>query len=84
MIGYGDFSAVTWPAQNAVVLMAIVGYLYGLVFLARVVNDFQRTVPKDLSDARPPPALEKRRCRPKARPLGLVKRRRRRPSTAPR
>lgn len=62
--------------------MAIVDYLYGLAFIARVVNDFLRTVPKGLSDAGTPPALEKRRCRPKARPLGLVKRRRRRPSTA--
>lgn len=46
-IGYGDISAVTWPAQNAAILMAIVGYLYGLVFIARVVNDFRMTVPKD-------------------------------------
>lgn len=38
---------MTWPAQNAAILMAIVGYLYGLVFIARVVNDFRVTVPKD-------------------------------------
>lgn len=38
-IGYGDIAPVTWPARNATILMAILGYTYSLVFIARVVND---------------------------------------------
>ena len=38
-IGYGDIAPVTWPARNATILMAILGYTYSLVFIARIVND---------------------------------------------
>lgn len=40
-IGYGDVVAVTWPARNTMILMAMTGYLYSLVFIARMVSNYQ-------------------------------------------
>lgn len=39
-VGYGDIVAVSWPARNATILVVLVGYIYSLVFIARVVSDF--------------------------------------------
>ncbi|WP_442899324.1 ion channel [Escherichia sp. MOD1-EC6163] len=39
-VGYGDIVAASWTARNATILVALVGYIYSLVFIARVVSDF--------------------------------------------
>ena len=45
-IGYGDVVAVSWPARNAMILMALTGYLYSLIFIARMVSNYQNTAKK--------------------------------------
>ncbi|MCW6652107.1 potassium channel family protein, partial [Yersinia ruckeri] len=39
-VGYGDIVAVSWPARNATILIVLIGYIYSLVFIARIVSDF--------------------------------------------
>ncbi|MFO6427896.1 ion channel [Escherichia coli] len=38
-VGYGDIVAVSWPAVNAT-LVILTGYIYSLVFIARIVSGF--------------------------------------------
>lgn len=45
-IGYGDIAPVTLPARNATILMAVLGYTYSLVFIARIVSDLRRNTKK--------------------------------------
>ena len=37
-VGYGDIVAVSWPARNATILVILTGYIYSLVFIARIVS----------------------------------------------
>lgn len=39
-VGYGDIVAVSWPARNATILVILTGYIYSLVFIARIVSGF--------------------------------------------
>lgn len=39
-VGYGDIVAVSWPARNATILVVLTGYIYSLVFIARIVSGF--------------------------------------------
>ncbi|WP_446496076.1 hypothetical protein [Escherichia coli] len=32
--------AVSWPARNATILVILTGYIYSLVFIARIVSGF--------------------------------------------
>nr|WP_244429282.1 hypothetical protein [Escherichia coli] len=32
--------AVSWPAHNATILVILTGYIYSLVFIARIVSGF--------------------------------------------
>ncbi|WP_077999226.1 potassium channel family protein [Edwardsiella tarda] len=44
-VGYGDIVAVSWPARNATILVVLLGYIYSLVFIARIVSDFPKLAP---------------------------------------
>ncbi|MEG2830476.1 MAG: potassium channel family protein [Edwardsiella sp. (in: enterobacteria)] len=44
-VGYGDIVAVSWPARNATILVVLMGYIYSLVFIARIVSDFPKLGP---------------------------------------
>ncbi|MEC9912579.1 ion channel [Escherichia coli] len=37
-VGYGDIVAVSWPARNATILMILMGYIYSLIFISRIVS----------------------------------------------
>ncbi|MEG8111505.1 ion channel [Escherichia marmotae] len=37
-VGYGDIVAVNWPARNATILMILMGYIYSLIFISRIVS----------------------------------------------
>ena len=39
-IGYGDITPHTWVAKNATVLVALIAYMYSLVIVAMIVNQF--------------------------------------------
>ncbi|WHQ33038.2 potassium channel family protein [Edwardsiella anguillarum] len=44
-VGYGDIVAVSWPARNATIVVVLMGYIYSLVFIARIVSDFPKLGP---------------------------------------
>jgi cobalt/nickel transport system permease protein len=39
-VGYGDIVAVSWTARNASIFIDLMGAIYNLVFIARIVSDF--------------------------------------------
>ena len=39
-IGYGDITPHTWVAKNATILVALIAYMYSLVIVAMIVNQF--------------------------------------------
>ena len=38
--GYGDITPHTWVAKNATILVALIAYMYSLVIVAMIVNQF--------------------------------------------
>lgn len=40
LIGYGDITPHTWVAKNATILVALIAYMYSLVIVAMIVNQF--------------------------------------------
>lgn len=39
-VGYGDIVAVSWTARNASIFIDLMGAIYNLIFIARIVSDF--------------------------------------------